>query len=78
MGKAATTYPYSRNHDNIDRLKARGARVIDQHVVMDERIISCDGPGSSLDVAFLLMECLLGPEMANEVRHYMIYPKGSI
>jgi 4-methyl-5(b-hydroxyethyl)-thiazole monophosphate biosynthesis len=78
MGKSATTYPHSRNHDNIMRLKARGARVIDQHVVMDERIISCDGPGSCLDVAFLLMECLLGPEMANEVRHYMIYPKGSI
>ncbi len=27
QGKAATTYPYSRSHDNIGRLKAGGAKV---------------------------------------------------
>jgi hypothetical protein len=26
-----------------------------------------------LDVAFLLMECLMGPKTTQEVRHYMIY-----
>ena len=72
-GKQATTYPYSRNHDNIDRLKKNGAKVVKGPVVMDDRIISCSGPGSSLEVAFLLMECLMGPEMAEQVRHYMIY-----
>ncbi|MCG2775755.1 MAG: DJ-1/PfpI family protein [Desulfobacterales bacterium] len=72
-GKTATTYPYSRNHDNIRKLKEWGANVVNQHVVMDDRIISCDGPGSSLDVALLLMECLLGPETTQKVRHYMIY-----
>jgi len=72
-GKEATTYPHSRYHDNIGRLKAGGAKVVDTHVVIDDRIISCDGPGSSLEVVFLLMECLLGAEMTQEVRRFMIY-----
>ena len=72
-GKEATTYPHSRNHDNIGGLKATGAKVVNRPVVMDDRIISCDGPGSALDVAFLLMECLIGPEMTQKVRQYMIY-----
>jgi 4-methyl-5(b-hydroxyethyl)-thiazole monophosphate biosynthesis len=73
-GKKATTYPYSRYHDNVERLRQSGANVVnDDHVVMDDRIISCDGPGSSLEVVFLLMECLLGGETTNEVRSYMIY-----
>jgi 4-methyl-5(b-hydroxyethyl)-thiazole monophosphate biosynthesis len=72
-GKKATTYPFSRNHDNIARLEAGGATVVNEPVVIDDRIISCNGPGSSLDVAFLLMECLLGLETARKVRHYMMY-----
>ena len=72
-GVAATTYPYSRYHDNIGRLKAGGARVVDQSVVMDNRIISCSGPGSSLAVAFLLMDALLGPETTRQVKQFMIY-----
>jgi len=71
-GKKATTYSYSRNHDNVRRLKECGAIVTNKHVVIDDRIISCDGPGSSLNVAFLLMECLMGTKTTQEVRHYMI------
>ena len=73
MGKEATTYPHSRSHDNLGRPKAGGAKVVDRRVVMDDRIISCNGPGSSLAVVFLLMECLLGAEMTQEVRRFMIY-----
>ncbi len=72
-GKKATTYPYSRNHDNVRRLKEGGAIAVNKHIVIDDRIISCDGPGSSLDVAFLLMECLMGPKTTQEVRRFMIY-----
>jgi 4-methyl-5(b-hydroxyethyl)-thiazole monophosphate biosynthesis len=73
-GREATTYPYSRHHDNIGRLREAGTKVVnDRHVVIDDRIISCDGPGSSLEVVFLLMECLLGHEVTKEVRRYMIY-----
>jgi len=58
---------------HIRRLKEGGALATNKHVVIDDRIISCDGPGSSLDVAFLLMECLMGSETARKVRQYMIY-----
>jgi len=73
QGKNATTYPYSRNHDNFGRLKASGARVVDEPVVIDDRIISCSGPGTSLEVAFLLMDRLMGPETVRKVRHYMLF-----
>jgi 4-methyl-5(b-hydroxyethyl)-thiazole monophosphate biosynthesis len=73
QGKEATTYPYSRNHDNMARLRAGGAKVVDRPVVIDDRIISCRGPGSSLEVSFLLMECLLGPDTARKIRQFMIY-----
>jgi 4-methyl-5(b-hydroxyethyl)-thiazole monophosphate biosynthesis len=72
-GKEATTYPYSRNHDNIDRLKKNGAIVVNCPVVIDDRIISCSGPGSAIDVAFLLMEQLLDSKTTQEVRKFMIY-----
>ena len=72
-GKRATTYPYSRNHDNIGRLKNNGAIVVNGPVVMDDRIISCSGPGSAVDVAYLLMEHLLGSQTTQEVRKFMIY-----
>jgi 4-methyl-5(b-hydroxyethyl)-thiazole monophosphate biosynthesis len=78
IGKKATTYPYSRNHDNIERLKKNGADVVKGPVVMDDRIISCSGPGAALEVAFLLMDSLLGVESSREVRHYMIYRRPSI
>jgi 4-methyl-5(b-hydroxyethyl)-thiazole monophosphate biosynthesis len=72
-GKKATTYPFSLHHDNIGRLKANGAIVVDEPVVLDDRIISCGGPGSALEVAFLLMECLMGPESTREIRKFMMY-----
>jgi 4-methyl-5(b-hydroxyethyl)-thiazole monophosphate biosynthesis len=72
-GKKATTYPYSRSHDNLERLKKNGADVVKGPVVMDDRIISCSGPGAALKVAFLLMDSLLGVESSREVRRYMIY-----
>jgi 4-methyl-5(b-hydroxyethyl)-thiazole monophosphate biosynthesis len=72
-GKEATTYPYSRNHDNIGHLKKNGVKVVKDPVVMEDRIISCSGPGSALDVAFMLMECLMGSETAQEIRKFMIY-----
>ncbi len=72
-GKRATTYPYSQNHNNLARLKTNGAIVVDEPVVMDDRIISCGGPGSALEVAFLLMECLMGSKTTQEVRKFMMY-----
>jgi hypothetical protein len=39
-------------------------------------LISCNGPEASMEVALLLMECLLPPETAQRVRHYMICELG--
>lgn len=72
-GKKATTYPHSMHHDNLRRLKSNGAIVQNRDVVIDNRIISRKGPGSSLEVAFLLMEVLMGSSVVNEVKKYMIY-----
>lgn len=71
--KKATTYPYSRNRDNVGRLKAGGAEAVDGPVVIDDRIISCSGPGTALEVVFLLMDLLMGPQTVRDVQHYMIY-----
>ncbi len=72
-GKCATTYPYSQNHENVERLRQNFVNVLDDNVIIDNRIISCKGPGSSLHVAFLLMERLMGRETVSEVKKYMIF-----
>jgi hypothetical protein len=49
------------------------AKGMNKRVVMDDRIIFCDDPASSLEGAFLLMEYLMGPEMTQVVKHVMPY-----
>ncbi len=71
-GKRATSYPYSRNHDNLGKLRQYGALISEENVVMDDRIISCAGPGNSLEVAFLLLDMLIGREYMEEVNGLMI------
>ena len=70
-GKKATSYPYSRNHDNLGRLKELGACVVDAPVVVDDRIISCAGPASSLDVVWKLLEGIVGAEHGKEIKRLM-------
>ena len=70
-GKQAVSYPFSRNHDNLGRLKALGACVVENPMVVDDRIISCAGPASSLEVAWKLLEELLGVEHCSEVKRLM-------
>ena len=70
-GKRAVSYPFSRNHDNLGRLKELGARVVDAPVVVDDRIISCVGPAFSLEVAWSLLEGLLGGAHCAEVKRLM-------
>lgn len=70
-GKRATTYPFSRNHDNPGRLRELGCTPTAGPIEVCDRIISCSGPSHSLDVALLLLKSAIGPEAAQQVRHYM-------
>lgn len=70
-GKKATSFPFSRNHDNLGRLRSLGASIKNNPVVIDDRIISCMGPGSSLEVAYSLLQALVGSENCHEVKRLM-------
>jgi hypothetical protein len=59
----STVYPHGRKRHNMKIPNECGAKVVNEHIVIDDRIISGDGPGSSLEVAFFLMNCLIGSEM---------------
>lgn len=74
-GKLANSYPFSRNHDNLARLRELGAQVEDKAMVVDDRIISCAGPASALDVSYYLLETLIGKEYCQEVRRLMCAPQ---
>jgi len=69
--KRAVTYPYSRNHDNPGRLQQLGAQVMNTPIVIDDHIISCQGPGSSLQVSYHLLEELIGKKNSEEVQRLM-------
>lgn len=70
-GRRAVSYPFSRNHDNLARLEELGATVATDQVVIDDRIISCAGPASSLEVAWRLLEGLIGKVHCDEVKRLM-------
>lgn len=72
-GKRATSYPLSRNHDNLRRLRKLGAIVVSQPIVVDDRVISCQGPAQALDVALMLLDNLIAATAGAEVRRFMIY-----
>ena len=70
-GKRATSYPHSR-HDNLTQLRRCGAVVVDEPLVVDNRIISCAGPAQSIDVAGLLLDKIIGAEARCDVWRYMM------
>jgi len=69
--RQAVTYPYSQHHNNPERLQELGAIVMDSPTAVDDRIISSQGPGTSLQVSFQLLEALIGLEHCQEVQRLM-------
>jgi hypothetical protein len=55
-------------------LQELGAIVMDTATAVDNRVISCQGPGASLQVSFLLLEAMTGREHCQEVQRLMCYP----
>lgn len=70
-GRRATTYNFSRNHDNPRRLQDLGCEPAGVPLEVSDRIISCSGPAQSLKVALLLLEAVAGEEAASEVARYL-------
>lgn len=70
--KRATTYHLSRFHDNPGRLRKGGAIYTANKLEVDNNIISCAGPASSLEVAYTLVEMLTGEDNMNKVKKLMI------
>lgn len=69
-GRTATTYQLSRR-DNVARLRELGGIPTANPVEVCDRIISCAGPAQAIEVAFRLLESLVGPDAAAEVRRHL-------
>lgn len=72
-GRRAVSYPFSKNHDNLGRLRELGAEVPEASWAEDGGIISCAGPGGALQVTMRLLELVVGADHAKEVRRLMVY-----
>jgi 4-methyl-5(b-hydroxyethyl)-thiazole monophosphate biosynthesis len=66
----ATTYDLSDIYGR-KYLANFGVNVLDQHVVIDNNIITSTGPATGLDVAFKLLEMLTSRKNVDEVKKYM-------
>lgn len=71
QGEKATSYAFSRNHDNLGRIQELGGIPTSGPVEFSNRIISCAGPTQSLQVAKLLLKSVVGADKAEEVFRFM-------
>ena len=51
--------------------------VVDDQRWVDDGVISSAGVAAGIDMAFFVVEKLLGKEVADETAHYMDYPRGA-
>ena len=73
VGKRATTYPFSKNHDNPRYLREHGCQYSGKSIEIDDRIISCAGPSQSLHVVMIMLEMLLGSEEIRKIKEFTIF-----
>jgi 4-methyl-5(b-hydroxyethyl)-thiazole monophosphate biosynthesis len=66
-GKRATTYKGNRQK----QLKEFGAIIIDEPIVIDDRIITSWNPSTAINVAFKLLEILTSKENAEKIKNLM-------
>jgi 4-methyl-5(b-hydroxyethyl)-thiazole monophosphate biosynthesis len=74
--KRATTY-HQLGGKRKQQLEQTGAKFIDRPVVKDQNIITSTGPGTALEVAFLLLEELTTAENVKALREKMRVPTPS-
>ena len=67
-GRRATAYP--------GIIDAADARLLDQPVVVDGRVVTSRGPGTAMDFALTLIETLLGADKRREVELPLVRGQG--
>ena len=72
-GKSATTYPFSKHHDNPQYLREHGCRYTAKLIEIDDRIISCAGPSQSLQVVMIMLEMLFGAEEMRKIKEFTVF-----
>jgi len=75
-GKKATTY-HQLGGKRKQQLEQTGALFVDRPVVKDQNIITSTGPGTALEVAFLLLEEVTSAANAKILREKMRVPTPS-
>lgn len=72
--RTATTYDLSGGHRR-KQLEEFGIKVLDEHVVIDNNIITSTGPATGFKVAFTLLEKLTSSENVNIVKEFMRFTR---
>lgn len=72
-GKRATTYSLSKRHDNFQTLRDYGAITVKQRIVVSGRIITNRGPDTSVEVAFKLIEILIGKRDMERIKKALMF-----
>lgn len=72
-GRKATTYIGSRRHDNLQILRDCGALPVKDRIVATDRIITNRGPGTSVEVAFKLLEMLNGKKDVKKIKEKLMF-----
>lgn len=71
--KRGTTYNKTPNRQQT--LQSYGVNVVNQPIVVDDRIISSWNPSTAIDVALLLLEMLTSKQNADYIREMMGFEK---
>lgn len=69
-GKEATTYNM-KNGIRQNKLKEYGVNVINEPIVIDQKIITSWNPSTAIDVAFKLLELLTSKKQSDFIRNIM-------
>lgn len=69
-GKKATTYNM-KNGIRQNKLKEYGVNVINEPIVIDQKIITSWNPSTAIDVAFKLLELLTSKKQSDYIREIM-------
>ncbi|MCL9998855.1 MAG: DJ-1/PfpI family protein [Erythrobacter sp.] len=73
-GRRATTY-HQVGGQRKAQLEGYGARLIDEAIVIDGRLITSTGPGTGIEVAFALLRDLTSNAVVDRIRALMRVPR---